>query len=73
MILISLGPAGKFLAYNLHMLGYRCFDVGHLSTEYKWMILETQHKISEVTLKENLTQSDLRQYYKQVIGNVNSI
>jgi glycosyltransferase family protein len=35
LILISLGPAAKVLAYDLFMAGYRVIDIGHLDMEYE--------------------------------------
>lgn len=38
LILISLGPAGKVLAYDLFLAGYRVLDIGHIDMEYEMFI-----------------------------------
>jgi glycosyltransferase family protein len=50
LILISLGPTAKILAYDLFMLGYRVVDIGHLDMEYE-MFLRKEEKIVKVKYK----------------------
>jgi glycosyltransferase family protein len=38
IILLSLGPAAKVLAYELFLLGYRVVDIGHIDMEYEMFI-----------------------------------
>lgn len=38
LILISLGPTAKVLAYDLHLKGYQAVDIGHLDIEYEWFL-----------------------------------
>jgi glycosyltransferase family protein len=35
LILVSLGPAAKVLAYDLFEMGYRAVDIGHIDMEYE--------------------------------------
>lgn len=34
IISLSLGPTAKVLAFDLHQLGYRALDLGHLAKDY---------------------------------------
>lgn len=43
LIIIILGPTAKPLAYDLHKLGYRALDLGHMAKAYEW--LKTRDKI----------------------------
>lgn len=38
LILISLGPTAKVLAYDLNKSGYRAIDIGHIDNEYEWFL-----------------------------------
>ena len=35
-ILIALGPAAKYIAFELYKKGYRVIDIGNLDIEYEW-------------------------------------
>ncbi len=50
LILISLGPTAKVLAYDLFLEGYRVIDIGHIDMEYE-MFLRKQNKQTEVPYK----------------------
>lgn len=50
LILISLGPTAKILAYDLFLLGYRVIDIGHVDMEYE-MFLRNENKIVKVDYK----------------------
>ncbi len=50
MILLSLGPAAKVLAYDLFKAGYRVLDVGHIDMEYE-MFLRKETKLTKVKYK----------------------
>lgn len=50
LILISLGPTAKPLAYDLFLLGYRVLDIGHIDMEYE-MFLRKELKQVKVTHK----------------------
>lgn len=50
LILISLGPTAKVLAYDLFLLGYRVIDIGHIDMEYE-MFLRKETKQVKVKYK----------------------
>ena len=50
LILLSLGPAAKVLAYDLFNLGYRVIDVGHVDMEYE-MFLRKLPKLTKIANK----------------------
>lgn len=37
LIIAILGPTAKLLAYDLHKLGYRVLDIGHMAKAYDWL------------------------------------
>lgn len=45
-ILLSMGPAGKVLAYELFKEGYTVMDIGHIDSEYEWFLMQAQSKIT---------------------------
>lgn len=38
LILVALGPAAKYLVFELFKKGYRCIDIGNLDIEYEWYL-----------------------------------
>lgn len=50
LVLISLGPTAKVLAYDLFLLGYRVIDIGHIDMEYE-MFLRKAPKLEKVSYK----------------------
>jgi len=50
LILVSLGPAAKVLAYDLFFAGYRVIDVGHIDMEYE-MFLRNEATLVKVPCK----------------------
>lgn len=38
LIIVALGPAAKFLVFELFKKGFRCLDVGNLDIEYEWYL-----------------------------------
>lgn len=50
LILVSLGPTAKVLAYDLFLLGYRVLDIGHIDMEYE-MFLRNAEKQEKVEYK----------------------
>lgn len=43
-ILLSIGPAGKMLAYELFKDGYTVLDIGHIDSEYEWFLSQSKTK-----------------------------
>ncbi len=50
LILISLGPTAKVLAYDLFQLGYKVIDIGHIDMEYE-MFLRKEMKLTKIPYK----------------------
>lgn len=50
LILLSLGPAAKVLAYDLFLAGYRVIDIGHIDMEYE-MYLRQEPVLTKVRYK----------------------
>ena len=50
LILLSLGPTAKVLAYDMFLLGYRVIDIGHIDMEYE-MFLRKETKQVKVPYK----------------------
>ncbi len=50
LILLSLGPAAKVLAYDLFLAGYRVLDIGHIDMEYE-MYLRQEPILTKVKYK----------------------
>ncbi|MEI7498658.1 MAG: SP_1767 family glycosyltransferase [Candidatus Falkowbacteria bacterium] len=50
MVLISLGPTAKVLAYDLFLAGYRVLDIGHIDMEYE-MFLRQETELVKVPYK----------------------
>jgi glycosyltransferase family protein len=45
LILISLGPTAKVLAYDLFVAGYRALDIGHIDMEYEMYLRKEQKQV----------------------------
>jgi glycosyltransferase family protein len=50
LVLLSLGPTAKVLAYDLFLAGYRVIDIGHIDMEYE-MFLRGSKELVEVPYK----------------------
>lgn len=50
LILLSVGPTAKILAYDLFLLGYRVLDIGHIDMEYE-MFLRKENGLVKVKYK----------------------
>lgn len=76
IILISLGPTAKVLAYDLFLLGYRVIDIGHIDMEYE-MYLRKEQKQVKVPYKyfneineRNPEDCNDEVYIKQIIATI---
>ena len=58
LILISLGPAGKVLAYDLFKRGYHVLDIGHIDNDYEWYLHEVERPTRLNNNKHNSDSSD---------------
>ncbi len=50
LVLLSVGPTAKVLAYDLFMAGYRVIDIGHIDMEYE-MFLRSSSTLVKVPYK----------------------
>ncbi|MGB8815777.1 MAG: SP_1767 family glycosyltransferase [Minisyncoccia bacterium] len=76
LILISLGPTAKVLAFDLFLLGYRVVDIGHIDMEYE-MFLKKETKIIKVRYKyfneiseRNPEEYNDKKYLDQIITKI---
>ena len=74
LILLSLGPAAKVIAYDLYMAGFQAIDIGHLDSEYEWFCSGVKHK-QRLKGKHSAESSDLHisdctdeKYLSQIIA-----
>ncbi len=76
LILISLGPTAKVLAYDLFKSGYRVLDVGHIDMEYEMFLrkLTKQTKVKYKYFNEinerNPEDTDDPKYLSQIIASI---
>jgi glycosyltransferase family protein len=42
LVILILGPTAKVLAYDLHLLGYRVLDLGHIAKDYDLLMKDAQ-------------------------------
>lgn len=50
IILLSLGPTAKVLAYDLFLAGYQVLDIGHIDMEYE-MFLRKEKRLTKIPFK----------------------
>lgn len=77
LIILALGPTATVLAWDLHHLGKRALDVGHMDIEYEWFRRNAQTKVAipgkytnEATLGNQVTDCDDPTYLSQIIARV---
>ena len=76
LILVSLGPTAKVLAYDLFLLGYRVLDIGHLDMEYEMFLrkelVETKVRYKYFNEIHERNPEDCLDpvYLKQIIANI---
>lgn len=75
LILIALGPAAKYIAYHLHLKGYRVLDIGNLDIEYEWYLRGVTERVvipgkytSEVKGGRVVDDIDNPKYTSQIIA-----
>lgn len=78
LILISLGPTAKILAYDLHRKGYQVIDLGHIDLEYEWFLRNETRKVkienkyvNEVDEDEEFQELKDKNYNSQILININ--
>lgn len=78
MILISLGPAGKVLAWDLYLRGYHVIDVGHIDSEYEWYLHHAKKRSYNININKHQAEKDddgINEcydltYHSQIITNI---
>lgn len=77
LILLSLGPTAKVLAYDLYKKGYHVLDIGHIDLEYEWYLKKATKKIqiknkfvNEVEEKSHLDELNDQKYKKEIIKEI---
>jgi glycosyltransferase family protein len=76
LILLSLGPTAKVLAYDLFLLGYRVIDIGHLDMEYEMFlrnsatIIKVHYKYFNEINERNPEECNDRIYLEQIIAKI---
>ena len=76
LILLSLGPTAKPLAYDMFLSGYRVIDIGHIDMEYE-MYLRKETKLVKVKYKyfneigeRSPEDCDDPDYHSQIIARI---
>ncbi len=76
IILLSLGPTAKVLAYDLFLLGYRAIDIGHIDMEYEMFLRENneqakvKYKYFSEIKERNPEDCKNPEYLKQIIAHI---
>lgn len=58
LIIISLGPAGKVLGFELCKQGYHVLDLGHIDSDYEWFIHAEKDVVSYNNNKHTADRDD---------------
>ena len=73
LILLSLGPTAKVLAYDLFLAGYRVVDIGHIDMEYEMFLrketkqVKVPHKYFNEINERNPVDCNDKDYVEQII------
>jgi len=76
LILLSLGPAAKVLAYDLFKAGYRVIDIGHADMEYEMYIrkepvqVKVRYKYFNELQERDPEECTDPEYLSQIIANI---
>ena len=66
VVILSLGPSAKILAYNLTKCGFWCLDLGHLDIEYEWFKMGATNK---VVVKNKYVNETSAKFYSDGVMN----
>ncbi len=76
LILVSLGPTAKPIAYSMFKAGYRVLDIGHIDMEYEMFLKKSTH-FTEVKYKrfteintEDTEDCNEKEYTGQIIAHI---
>lgn len=76
LMVVSLGPAGKVITYELVKQGYQVLDLGHLDIEYEWYLRTARSrciipgKYVNETEEKMMFNKRFSCYEKEVIGEI---
>ncbi len=77
LVLISLGPTAKVLAYELAQKGIRALDIGHIDSEYEWFKMGVKKKVklnnkhtAEWNYDDHIEDNISEQYKSQIIADI---
>ena len=76
LILLSLGPTAKVLAYDLFLLGYRVLDIGHIDMEYEMFLrkelrqVKVAHKYFNEINERDPEDCNDEKYLHQIIATI---
>ncbi|MBQ6543112.1 MAG: SP_1767 family glycosyltransferase [Clostridia bacterium] len=79
LIILALGPCASALALDLHKMGFRAIDAGHIDVEYEWFRMGAAQKmpIKNKFVNEARTYNEQNEnpepddsYYKQIIAKI---
>lgn len=76
LVLLSLGPTAKVLAYDLFLLGYRAIDIGHIDMEYEMYIrnsdtiVKVDHKYFNEINERDPEECLDKEYISQIIAKI---
>ena len=76
LILVSLGPAAKVLAYDLFLAGYRVIDIGHIDMEYEMYLrkepiqAKVKYKYFNEIKERDPEECTDPEYLSQIIANI---
>lgn len=77
LILISLGPAGKVLGFELWRQGYHVLDLGHIDSDYEWYLQNANERVTYNNNKHTaecldsekiITDCTDEKYLQEIIG-----
>ncbi|MCF7898673.1 MAG: SP_1767 family glycosyltransferase [Candidatus Pacebacteria bacterium] len=73
LILLSLGPTAKIIAYDLFLLGYRVIDIGHIDMEYEMFLrketkqVKVPHKYFNEINERNPIECNDKKYLEEIL------
>ena len=78
LILLSLGPTAKILAYDLYKEGYQVIDLGHIDLEYEWYLKKDLKKtkiankyVNEIDDNDPISEVKDQKYQREILINLN--
>ena len=80
LVLLMLGPTAKVLAYNLSQKGIRALDIGHIDSEYEWMLMGAETKVkfkhkhtAEYNFDQDIEFIEDETYNQQIVADLSGL